>query len=113
MSQKLRDTCTAIGGAYSEEQVVSAVKHYVASLTPHEATSMPQAITALGLGHPQSLVQAALHVAQHGLHGRQDVAEHALIKDAVVVLATAAQRLALLSAFHTADTDSGMEQRLQ
>jgi hypothetical protein len=113
MSQKLRDACTAIGAAYSEEQVVATVRLYVATLTPDEAAAMPKALKVLGLGRPESLVQAALHMVKHELNVALDVAEHARVSEAVVVLATATRRLALLNAFYTTGASWEAEQRLQ
>jgi len=73
-------TCVAIQSATTEEQVIAAVRAYLASLSAKDAASMPAALVALARSHAENIVEAALHLVN-------------------AEMTTASQRLAMLAAY--------------
>jgi hypothetical protein len=90
-------TCRAIQTASTQEQVVAAVREYVASLTPEEAALMPVGLTTLSVSHVDEVVHSALQLVHREMLAVVDAPEAALLKDASLVFSTAAQRLAALA----------------
>ena len=93
-----RATCLAIQTASSEEQVISAVRTYLSSLSTAEAASMPAGLIAIGKSHVENIVQSALQLVHEEMLSALDTPESDLLRDAVLVLATATTRLASLAA---------------
>ena len=92
-----RSTCAAIQSASTEDQVVGAVRDYLASLSAAEVALMPAGLTTLGRSHAANVVESALELVHREMVEVRGAAEMELIRDAVLVLATAATRLAALA----------------
>ena len=92
-----RSTIRAIQAAATEEQVVAVVRDFLKSLSPSEAALMPAGLTALGVSHVEEVFQSALALVHREMGAAFDQPEAAVLKDASLVLSTAAQRLAILA----------------
>ena len=95
--KKSDSACRAIRAATTETQVVNAVKEYLASLGPTELAFIPVELLAIGISEAEEIVQSALQLVNRELLGSHDAPAAGVLKDASLVLSTAAQRLAALA----------------
>jgi glucokinase len=98
MLKKSASTCLAIQSAATEEQVVSAVREYLDTLSAEQVALMPAGLTVLARSHAEDVVHTALQLVHHEILSAFDAPEAELIREAVSVFSTAATRLATLAA---------------
>ena len=92
-------TCHAIQTASTEEQVISAVRTYLSSLSAEEVASMPAELIALGRSHAENIVGAALKLVNDEMLSALDAPAAQIMRGPAMVLATASRRLATLAAY--------------
>ena len=87
--------CRAIRAATTESQVAGAVRAYLDSLGAADAARLPAEILTLGLTPAEELIQSALQTLHS--RGSKDKAKGGVLREASLVLETAARRLAALA----------------
>lgn len=95
--KKSDSACRAIRAATTETQVVSAVREYLGSLGATELAVIPVELLAIGISEAEEIVQSALQLVNRELLEVHDAPASGVLKDASLVLSTAAQRLAALA----------------
>ena len=94
---KAEKACREIRAATKESQVIGAVKDYIDSLTPADATALPEEILALGLTQAEEVIQSGLQALHSRMEGRGEKGKNAILSEASLVFTTAARRLAALA----------------
>ena len=90
-------TCVAIQAASTEAEVISALRHYLSSLDAPKIALVPPTLLTVGVNYAQEIAQAAIELARRETSAALDEASAEFLKDAAIVLSTAAMRLAVLS----------------
>lgn len=89
--------CRDIRAASSESQVIQAVSDYLDTLQPGAVALLPAELKAMGLKQAEEVIHLALEIV-HGQMGRAEGAAGAdILNEIVLVLSTAARRLAVLA----------------
>lgn len=89
--------CRTIRAATSESQVIQAVSEYLKSLHPTVVAIFPAELMAVGLQQAEEVIHSALDIV-HRQIARSDLpAEADTLNEIVLVLSTAARRLAILA----------------
>jgi hypothetical protein len=89
--------CRAIRAARSESEVITAVRGYLESLSPDEASVLPAELLAKGIHQAEELIQSALALVHEQMLGKQDSPDASLLNEIELVFATAAKRLTALA----------------
>ena len=90
-------TCVAIQSASTPAEVISALRHYLSSLDASKVALIPPTLLSVGVNYAQEISQAAIELARRESSTVLDEDSVQFLKDAAVVLSTAAMRLAVLS----------------
>lgn len=94
---KSSDTaCRAIRAASTESQVMKAVSEYVDSLAPGAVALLPVELISLGVSGAEEVIHSALHLVNSRMVGSEG-SDADTLSDVVLVLSTAARRLAALA----------------
>ena len=85
----------AIRAATTESEVVRAVREYLDSLDMSDVERLPAEILIMGLSPAEELIQLALQTLHAQI--KQDNSKGGILREAALVLTTAARRLSMLA----------------
>lgn len=89
--------CRNIRAASSESQVLQEVSDYLGSLQPAVVAIIPAELMAVGLQQAEEVIHSALEIVHRQIARRERAAEADTLNEMVLVLSTAARRLAVLA----------------